>query len=250
MPNCPRCNSSWIQKDGNHNGMQRYKCMSCSKRFDFRKYGQKKEYFFHFNTKLEKKENNFLTRDNYYVKTDKIVDKNHLENCMKNYELNMEFFSKIDHKEFDKYLARFITKYNFRETKDLSELSFKKGIYILVLDKYNQVYIGKSNNMKKEIMKYWSKKISCDRLLYGDTYSSVLSISSFGALDTTRIFYKELKWYKDIDESEELYIKSFKNEYSLNRVDGGINGEECSSIRNLKLLASRKTRNFNKTEDK
>ena len=36
--NCIKCNSEHTQKDGNHNGFQRYKCLDCKKRFDYGKY--------------------------------------------------------------------------------------------------------------------------------------------------------------------------------------------------------------------
>ena len=85
------------------------------------------------------------------------------------------------------------------ETDDLNELAGKQGVYILVLDEYKQAYIGKSEaagGMKQRILNHWSKRKEFGRLLNGKVESSILSIDSFGALDTTRIFYKELKWYR------------------------------------------------------
>ena len=32
---CIKCNSERVQKDGNSNGKQRYKCLDCKKRFDW-----------------------------------------------------------------------------------------------------------------------------------------------------------------------------------------------------------------------
>ena len=50
---CKYCGSERTTKDGNHNGMQRYRCMECKKRFDEGKYED--NYFFHFDTKLKKR---------------------------------------------------------------------------------------------------------------------------------------------------------------------------------------------------
>ena len=51
---CINCNSEHTQKDGNHNGMQRYKCMDCKKKFDFEEYKGNNSYIIHFNTKIKK----------------------------------------------------------------------------------------------------------------------------------------------------------------------------------------------------
>ena len=45
-----------------------------------------------------------------------------------------------------------------------------------------------------------------------------------------------------VNEYEERMVQEFKNEYRLNRVMGGINEEEYSSLRNLRLIASTQTR--------
>lgn len=289
--NCPKCNNDDIQKDGNHNGMQRYKCLNCKKRFDYGNYGTINEYIIHFNVKIRKNFNNKLTRDNYCIPSneldykdkknlriaDEFYKKNnryptlcpswfcnipndiykdfdhytdeyvesHYKDCMKNYDLNMNFFSSINHDDFEKYLLKFTEKNSFIEIKDLNILKDKNGIYIIVLDNYNQVYIGKSDShtgMKNRIMSHWSKKKEFGRLLCGSIENSILSIDSFGAIDTTRIFYKEIKWPQDIDKYEEKIVGKFKQSYRLNRVYGGINTEQNLTIRNLKLMLSVQTR--------
>ena len=74
--------------------------------------------------------------------------------------------------------------------------------------------------------------------MFGDKEKSILSIDSFGALDTTRIFYKEFSYFDDIYSAEYNVVDKFKAKYKLNRVDGGINSEEDSTIRNLELRGS------------
>ena len=71
-------------------------------------------------------------------------------------------------------------------------------------------------------MQHWSAKKEFDRLIYGSVDSSVLSIDSFGALDTTRIFYKKVQISR-IHEQEEKIVDSFEPSYSLNRIYGGLN---------------------------
>ena len=50
---CVNCNSEHLQKDGNHKGYQRYKCMDCNKRFDYGIYENKTRYITHFNTRIK-----------------------------------------------------------------------------------------------------------------------------------------------------------------------------------------------------
>ena len=279
---CIYCGSHHTQKNGNHNGLQIYRCIDCNKRFDAGKYEE--NYFFHFNTKLKKTDRNVLTRENYCIPTNKInsaekkfikrinerykdkqvkfyqcylkfpnaifadeehysdewVEK-HYKDCMKNFDLNMKYFKSLDYDDFDKKLKLFVKKNRFVEANNLNDLVVS-GIYMLVLDKYKQVYIGISDNIRKRILNHWSKKKDFDRLIFGKVEESILSIDSFGALDTTRIFYKKVNTFFDIFSSEEKYVKNFDNKYLLNRVGGGINAEDDEKLRNLELIASRKKR--------
>jgi len=273
---CIKCNSERIRKDGNYKGFQRYRCLDCKKSFNYGEYGEKIEYITHFNTKIRKTNNNKLTRENYCIPTNKIsyvckkslkfaiermdykipneyyIDENtytekyvkeHYDECMYNYDLNIKYFSDLKHEEFDEYLKSFVSKNKFKEISGLEEVNHIEGIYILVLDEYNQVYIGISNDIKKRILAHWSDKKDFDRLLFGKKDNSVLSIDSFGALDTTRIFFKEVK-HQSINNQEYRMVEKFKSEYSLNRVNGGINSEDDKSIRDLELIGSMKKRKF------
>lgn len=279
---CVNCGSSHTQKNGNHNGFQRYRCMNCNTRFDAGKYEE--NYFIHFNTKLKKTDRNILTRENYCNPTNKLnsAEKNfikrinerykdqkvnfyqcyltipneifadeehysdewvekHYRDCIKNFDLNMKYFDSLNYNDFDKVLKIFVKKNKFIETKDLNDLEVR-GIYILVLDKYKQVYIGISDNIRKRILNHWSKKKEFDRLIFGNVEDSILSIDSFGALDTTRIFYKKTSSFWGIHTSEEKYVIKFNKRYLLNRVAGGINEEDDDTLRNLKLIASKRKR--------
>ncbi|MGN1358187.1 MAG: hypothetical protein ACI4WU_02335 [Bacilli bacterium] len=294
--NCIYCNSNKVHKDGNHNGLQRYKCLECKKRFDGEKYENSR--IVHFNTSIKKKDTNTLTRDNYCIPTNKVSYKQkknieqvkkiieqhgstpllapweyeylnipnekyadgehyteeyvrkHYIDCMENFDLNMNFFASINHNEFNNYLSNFVKKNKFIEIKDLNIVSQVSGLYILVLDKYNQVYIGKSETgIKKRILNHWNRKKEFGHLLNGDVDKSILSIDSFGALDTTRIFYKELGSFSNLDEQEEKMVKLFKKDYRLNRVAGGINSEKNQGIRNIELMSSIQERSLKKQKN-
>ena len=271
---CIKCNSERTRKDGNYKGFQRYRCLDCKKSFNYGEYGEKIEYITHFNTKIRKTNYNKLSRENYCIPTNKIsyvckkslkfaiermdykipneyyIDENtysdkyikeHTEECLYNFDLNMKFFSTLNVDDFNDYLKTFTSKNKFKEVFDLKELSRVEGIYILVLDEYKQVYIGISNDIKKRVLEHWSSKKDFDRLLFGKKENSVLSIDSFGALDTTRIFFKEVK-HQSINSQEYRIVNQFKEIYSLNRVNGGINAEKDKNIRDLELIGSMKVR--------
>ena len=120
---------------------------------------------------------------------------------MKNFDLNMKYFESLDYNDFDKKLKLFVKKNRFIEANNLDDLVVS-GIYILVLDKYKQIYIGMSDNIRKRILNHWSRKKDFDRLIFGKVEKSILSIDSFGALDTTRIFYKKVNSFFNIFSSE------------------------------------------------
>lgn len=177
--------------------------------------------------------------------TDLYIEK-HYKAAMVNYDLNMRYFENLNHELFDQYLQHFIQKNGFIEITDLKEVAGKKGIYIMALDKYKQAYIGISaseQGIKGRILKHWRKQKEFDRLIYGRIENSIISIDSFGALDTTRIYYKEIPKCVNLDDYERKLVDAFKPEYRLNRVAGGINGESNGMLRNLKLitLASKRT---------
>lgn len=183
----------------------------------------------------------FADKEHY---TEEYVE-NHYNTCMKNFDLNMQFFSSLDTEKFNKHLMSFVKRNRFKEIDDLQTVSQIEGVYILVLDKYNQVYIGVSSDIKRRILSHWSRKKEFDHLICGRVEESIISIDSFGALDTTRIFYKPCSWWEK-DKVEEKYVANFKSIYRLNRVAGGLNAEEDRTLRNLMLEANIQKRNLDK----
>ena len=136
-------------------------------------------------------------------------------------------------------------KHKFIECFDLSSLDCVTGVYMLVLDKYKQVYIGISDNIKRRIINHWNGKKSLERLIFGDVCNSILPVDSFGALDTTRIFY--IKTYSTY-RTEEKIIRLFDSRYMLNRTAGGIGSTETNTdgemIAKLSVIANKKRRNL------
>lgn len=278
---CIKCNSERVQKDGNSNGKQRYKCLDCKKSFLYGVYEGKIEYIEHFKTKIQKLDRNKLTRDNYCIPTNKIsyvlrkslensmknnnykfptecykdektytdeyVQK-HYEDCMYNFDLNMKYFNSLDSKEFNRMLNEIIEKHDLKDVVDLKEYNKVRGLYILVLDEYKQVYVGVSDDIKHRIITHWSAKKEFDRMIFGRKENSILSIDSFGALDTTRIFVKtglsEMKMYS----SEAQIVSDVDGRYCLNRVAGGINFEKNEDYRNVMLVATQVRRDLENNE--
>ncbi len=66
---CKYCKSSHLHKDGRRNGLQRYRCLDCNKRFDGEIYTT--TFIEHFGIKIKEKPTNKITRDNYCTPTNK-----------------------------------------------------------------------------------------------------------------------------------------------------------------------------------
>lgn len=206
----------------------------------------------HFGVWIKKSEKNRISRENYavidknsslwtprtkfYYKTDEDRKKYYedeeckiyndsfceelQEKCLINFDKNMEFCKQIPRDEFEDVLQSLIScNKKIRQVFDLNECKDIEGIYILVLDEYNQMYIGQSQNIKRRIMQHWSKRKSFDRLIFGTVNNSVLSIDSFGALDTTRIFVLETE---KLDYYEVKLQKKIPLAFNLNRLSGGV----------------------------
>lgn len=154
----------------------------------------------------------------------------HRKMCLKNFDINMERFASLDAETFEKVLLRFVKGRKFQEIYTLVDpmcierpysLGISGYVYIMVFDAYKKAYIGiTTNSLKQRIEQHWKRQRAFDRLLYGSVKESVLSIDSFGPLDTTRIFV--LPYTKDrktkLEDYEHICIKAFDNNYLLNRM--------------------------------
>lgn len=167
----------------------------------------------------------------------------HYENCIKNFELNMAFYESLSQEKFNKKLRSFLRKHTgFKPVTDLKQFDGESGYYLMVLDEYKQVYIGTSENIKKRIQTHWRTQKEFDRLIYGSVDTSRLSIDSFRALDTTRIYaYKTWNTYN----KENKYIEFFPDAYICNRNAGG-----RMEFGTLSVFAARKERKFQESDGK
>jgi hypothetical protein len=157
-----------------------------------------------------------LAKGKFY--SDSFITKQ-LERSLSNFDLNIKYFKSLSNEEFNWELNRFIQATEvFKEVTDLSIFDGIPGYYILVLDEYSQVYIGCANNIKKRTQSHWSKQKEFDRLVFGTQGNSKLSIDSFRAYDTTRIFAYPTNNHEEYEES---FIESFNEKYILNRTIGG-----------------------------
>lgn len=158
----------------------------------------------------------------------------HQKKCLENYDLHMQFFSLLDHDEFNKEVNSFLNRYPmFNQVNDLNELNEKNGYYVLILDEYCQVYVGTSENILRRIKQHWVTRKSFDRLLFGTVENSIMSIDSFRALDTTRVLAYETP---NTFHEEDDYVNFFSSQFRTNRLAGGhIEGGLIRAISMMKL---------------
>lgn len=144
-----------------------------------------------------------------------------LKDSLKNFDLNMEYFSHLNHKKFFEEIQRFLKKNKqFNHVCDLNLYENKSGYYLMILDEYCQLYIGTTSNIKRRIRQHWTRKMPFDRLLFpmGNVEKSILPIDSFRAFDTTRIYAFTTE---EIFNKEDNFIEQFSTKYVCNRLAGG-----------------------------
>lgn len=178
----------------------------------------------HFNLDIFEKDTNKISKETYlnlkFKNRDDEFVKEQTKRIKYNFELNMKYFNSLDSVEFNKYVSEFMNENNFIEIDDLKKYVGIPGIYIMVLDNYKQVYIGiTENGIKERIKQHWNAKKEPERLIFGQAFNSVLSIDSFGALDTTRIF---VKTDGNLYAIENKIVDEFDKRYLLNRTMGGV----------------------------
>ncbi|KRE44563.1 hypothetical protein ASG92_12915 [Arthrobacter sp. Soil736] len=111
------------------------------------------------------------------------------EAALENFDLNMAFFRQLSGKDFLAALTEMLGKHkNLKPVTDLAAVDGVEGAYVMVLDRYKQAYVGQAWDIGVRIKRHWSGTKQFDRLIFPDKETSVLSIDSFRALNTTRIF--------------------------------------------------------------
>lgn len=142
--------------------------------------------------------------------------------ALANYDLNMAFFASLDRDEFEAALQAGVESLDgMVEVTDLTQWHGVPGLYVMVLDEYRQVYVGGAGEVTgvaKRIRQHWTYQKQFDRLLWGSAETSILSIDSFRALDTTRIFAR--RTHTPFDD-EDFLLRQFPPKFTLNRIIGG-----------------------------
>jgi hypothetical protein len=144
------------------------------------------------------------------------------QNALKNFDLNMAKYRDLIQEEFDEALHFAIRETpSMVEIIDLSEWAEGSVVYIMVLDDYKQLYVGIARGeggLKKRIRQHWSGNKQFDRLLHGSVETSKISIDSFRALDTTRIFAMR---HNNPAKVENKILELIPSRFVLNRIAGG-----------------------------
>lgn len=159
----------------------------------------------------------------------------HKIRALENYDLNMKFYENLNRNTFNNEVDAFLKKNKkFKNITDLKEYENKPGYYIMILDEYKQIYIGTCENIMKRVRQHWTKNKQFDRLIFGSVETSKLSIDSFRAMDTTRIYVWTTK--KTYSKENDL-INQFSKKFICNRINGGRLDMEVLEIktRDLKM---------------
>ena len=97
-----------------------------------------------------------------------------------------------------------------KEIRNLNDYKKKTGIYIMVLNGYNTLYIGQAEDIRQRIMRHWSRA----------DYFTGTGIDLYKALDTTRIFVLECE-SKKLNPIENKMTSLCDKNYSFNVLTGG-----------------------------
>lgn len=142
--------------------------------------------------------------------------------ALENFDLNIARFEALDEVAFEAAILNVLSlNPGLREVTDLNQWSRGSYLYIMVLDGYKQVYVGLATGaggLKQRIRQHWSGNKQFDRLIYGDAGTSTISIDSFRALDTSRIFAARAS---NPSRLENVVLEQMPSEFVLNRIAGG-----------------------------
>ena len=167
----------------------------------------------------------------------------YIQDCVKNFNLNMEYFARLGRRDFNQTLDHFLVRnIDFKAVPDLKVYDGAPGYYMMVLDEYKQVYLGTTKDIKARVQKHWKNVQPLDRLISGTVGTSIISIDSFRALDTTRLYAFATP---EIYGEENRYIEQIAAKYLCNRTIGGKLVDGKGKATGLgEAIGLRKTRNL------
>ncbi|MDQ0825565.1 hypothetical protein QFZ60_001738 [Arthrobacter sp. B2I5] len=139
--------------------------------------------------------------------------------ALKNFDANMAFFRQLSGSGFLETITAMLEQHpTLQRVTELSVWKGVEGVYVMVLDRYMQAYVGHAGDIRARIMKHWSRTMDFDHLIFGTPESSVLPIDAFRALDTTRIFAVKTSRRQQM---EQRLVDDLPPDFLLNRVPGG-----------------------------
>ncbi|MDT0168880.1 hypothetical protein [Pseudarthrobacter sp. BRE9] len=139
--------------------------------------------------------------------------------ALQNFDANMAFFRQLSGGQFLETINAMLEQHpTMQRVTELSAWKCVEGVYVMVLDRYMQAYVGHAGNIRTRIMKHWSRTMDFDHLIFGAKETSVLPIDAFRALDTTRIFAVKTTRRQQL---ERRLVNDLPADFLLNRVPGG-----------------------------
>ncbi len=182
--------------------------------------------YFHFGEKFNEEKtpkhinkNNFANNDPNGKYTKYMTDFAK-ENAYKNYDMCMEYYGILDKDEFNNSLKDILDMYPLDGINDLKKLKGKRGIYILVLEEYKQIYIGQSSrDLRERILRHFKKFLTLGEVPY--VKYDTLPIDAFKPMDITKIFCMYSSNQRELDDMEIKYINKCPNRFLANKMLGG-----------------------------
>lgn len=111
------------------------------------------------------------------------------DRALRNLDVSLAYFNTLDADEFETALTAVLSKgRSLRPVEDLTEWEGVEGVYVMVFDKFKQLYVGQSTNIRKRVRHHWTGRKGFDRLVWGTPYDSILPVDELRALDTTRLY--------------------------------------------------------------
>lgn len=111
--------------------------------------------------------------------------------ALENFDRTMAYCDRLDQGAFADAIEAVRGRFpQLEAVEDLGRWRDVHGVYVMVLDRYRQAYVGLARSrggIRQRILVHWQRKLAFNRLLSGPAAESILSIDSFRALDTTRI---------------------------------------------------------------
>ena len=194
----------------------------------------------HFGVRLLRPEEDLrLTRDNYVCTTRDgryYLEDGRLKHApeqweawrrdaLENFDRTMAYCARLPQEGFDQAIEELRASFPMlEEVGDLGDWRGVPGVYVMVLDRYRQAYVGLARSrggIRQRILVHWQRKLAFNRLLAGTVEGSIVSIDSFRPLDTTRILAAAVERPDEAARLERAVFEAMPGEFLCNRTLAG-----------------------------